>query len=89
MTSAANRSQVKVNLNGEEYNLEDLPKNAQMLLQDLMRMENEMNELQYRLRQMQAARQVYLANLQQVMASENTTDPITGATLTQEADNLA
>jgi hypothetical protein len=80
---------IKVNINGQEYNFEDLPKNAQLLLQDLMRMDTEMNELQYRLRQLQAAKQVYLSSLQQTMSDENKTDPITGAELSQDVGSFA
>lgn len=88
VTSTAS-SKMKVNINGQEHAFEDLPKNAQLLLQDLMRMDNEINELQYRLRQLQAAKQVYLSSLQQTMSAENKTDPITGAESSQDISNIA
>lgn len=61
---------VKVNIDGQEYAMNDLPQNVQVILQDLMRMEQEINELQYRLRQLNAARQAYLSSLQQSMAQQ-------------------
>jgi hypothetical protein len=64
--------QIKVNINGQEYAMSDLPDNVQVILQDLMRMEQEIKDLQYRLRQLNAARQVYLSSLQQSVAEQST-----------------
>ncbi len=74
--------QLKVNINGQEYTMQDLPQNVQVILQDLMRMEQEIKELQYRLRQLNAARQVYLSSLQQSMAQQTTSGAEAGSQTT-------
>jgi len=69
-TAPAPAANVKLNFNNRDYEFAELPRPAQLLLQDMMRMEQQISQLQFELRHLQAARQVYASNLRQTMAQE-------------------
>lgn len=70
MTTTAPPAPVKLNFNNRDYDFSELPKQAQLLLQDMMRLEQQIGQLQFELRHLQAARQVYGTNLRQTMVRE-------------------
>jgi len=73
-TAPAPAANVKLNFNNRDYEFAELPRPAQLLLQDMMRMEQQISQLQFELRHLQAARQVYASNLRQTMAQEEGTE---------------
>jgi hypothetical protein len=47
-------------IDGQDYPVDQLPDGVRMMVGDLLRISQEIQELQYRLRHMQAAQQVYV-----------------------------
>jgi seryl-tRNA synthetase len=71
MTSTvAPQPNLKLNFNDREYDFSELPPNAQLLLQDMMRIDQQINQLQFELRHLQAARRVYGSSLGKAMSEE-------------------
>ena len=69
-SSIAPQSHVKVNFNDREYEFSELPPNAQMILQDMVRLDQQIGQLQFELRHLQAAREVYGRSLGKTMNEE-------------------
>ena len=61
------QANVRLNFNNRDYEFAELPRNAQLLLQDIMRLDQQIGQLQFELRHLQAARHVYGSNLRQAM----------------------
>lgn len=79
MTSTvAPPTNLKLNFNDREYDFSELPRNAQLLLQDMMRIDQQINQLQFELRHLQAARQVYGRSLGKAMTDEQQSEGIEG-----------
>ena len=53
------------NIDGVSYPIDSLPESIAALINDLLRFSQEQNELQYRLRLLQAAQQTYVAVIKQ------------------------
>ena len=53
------------NIDGVTYAIDSLPEGVTALINDLLRCSQEQNELQFRLRQLQAAQQTYVALIKQ------------------------
>jgi hypothetical protein len=71
MTStAAPQLNVRLNFNNRDYEFEELPRTAQALLQDMMQIDKQIGQLQFELRHLQAARQVYGSSLRKTMNEE-------------------
>lgn len=66
-SSSATKANVKVNFNNRDYAFEELPRNTQLLLKDLMRLDEQISQLQFQLRHLQAAHHTYSASLRQAM----------------------
>jgi hypothetical protein len=75
MTSHAEpQANVRLNFNNRDYEFSELPRNAQLLLQDIMRLDQQIGKLQFELRHLQAARQVYGSNLRQAMNDDESAE---------------
>jgi len=73
MTSHAEpQANVRLNFNNRDYEFSELPRNAQLLLQDILRLDQQIGKLQFELRHLQAARQLYGAKLRKTMNEEAT-----------------
>ena len=71
MTSTATApTHLKLNYNDREYPFEELPRTAQLLLQDMVRLDQQISQLQFELRHLQAARQTYGNSLRKAMQDE-------------------
>ena len=71
MTSTATApTHLKLNYNDREYPFEELPRPAQLLLQDMVRLDQQISQLQFELRHLQAARQMYGTTLRKTMQDE-------------------
>ena len=68
---AEQQANIRLNFNNRDFEFSELPRNAQLLLQDLMRLDQQIGQLQFELRHLQAARHVYDSNLRQVMNEED------------------
>jgi len=53
------------NIDGVTYAIDSLPETVTAMINDLLRCSQEQNELQFRLRQLQAAQQTYVALIKQ------------------------
>ena len=72
MTATASApTNLKVNINDRDYDFSELPRTAQLVLQDMMRVDKKINELQFELRHLQAARQLYSSGVRKAMQDEN------------------
>ena len=69
-TTTAPQTTLKLNYKDRDYEFSELPRTAQLLLQDMVRLDQEVSQLQFQLRHLQAARQVYSSNLVKSMSSE-------------------
>lgn len=69
-TSSATQPALKLNFNNRDYEFDELPRTAQMLLQDMMRLDQQIGKLQFELRHLQAAKQVYGSSLRKTMNDE-------------------
>lgn len=58
------------NIDGVSYAIDGLPETVAILINDLLRFNQEQNELQYRLRIIQAAQQSYVAGIKQELAAQ-------------------
>lgn len=73
------------NIDGVSYPMDGLPESVLVLINDLLRFGQEQNELQYRLRTIQAAQQSYVAAIKQeldingVMPLDSSNDQTTEA----------
>lgn len=67
---AEQQANVRLNYNNRDYEFSELPRHAQLLLQDIMRLDQQISELQFELRHLQAARHAYGLNLRQAMNDE-------------------
>lgn len=75
MTSTvAPQTNLRLNFNDREYDFSELPRNAQFLLQDMMRIDQQINQLQFELRHLQTARRVYYSSFGKAMSEELQTD---------------
>jgi hypothetical protein len=68
-------------IDGVSYPIESLPETIAALINDLLRFSQEQNELQFRLRQLQAAQQTYVAVIKQELDAQgvvplDTSDPV-------------
>lgn len=71
MTSTATApTNLKLNYNDREYPFEELPRTAQLLLQDMVRLDQQISQLQFELRHLQAARQMYGNSLRKTMQED-------------------
>ncbi len=66
-TTAAPQANLKVNINDRDYDYSELPQKAQLVLRDMMRIDQRMSELQFELRHLQAARQLYGSGVRQAI----------------------
>jgi hypothetical protein len=66
------QANLRLNFNNRDYEFSELPRNAQLLLQDLMGLDQQISKLQLELRHLQAARQMYGARLRKTMNEEAT-----------------
>ena len=69
-TTTAPQPNLKLNFNDRDYEFSELPRTAQLLLQDMMRLEQQITQLQFELRHLQAAKQTYGASLRKAMREE-------------------
>lgn len=60
----------RLKFNDRDYEFDELPRPAQLLLNDLMRIDQQIGQLQFELRHLQAAKQVYGSSLRRTMAEE-------------------
>ena len=67
---AEQQANIHLNFNNRDYEFSELPRNAQLLLQDIMRLDQQISQLQFELRHLQAARHMYGASLRQAMNDE-------------------
>lgn len=69
---------LRLNYNNRDYEYGDLPRNAQLLLQDIMRLDQQIAQLQFELRHLQAARHVYGSSLGRAINEEESDldDPV-------------
>jgi hypothetical protein len=74
-TTTPQATNLKLNFNNKDYEFSDLPRTAQLLLQDMMQMDQQISKLQYELRHLQAARQVYGSSLRKTMVEEEAEHP--------------
>ena len=58
------------NIDGVSYPIDSLPESIAALINDLLRFSQEQNELQYRLRLLQAAQQTYVAVIKQELEAQ-------------------
>ena len=58
------------NIDGVTYAIDSLPEGVTALINDLLRCSQEQNELQFRLRQLQAAQQTYVALIKQELEAQ-------------------
>lgn len=70
MTTTAPQTNPRVNYNDRDYEFSELPRPAQLLVQDMLRLDQQVHQLEFKLRHLQAARQVYGSNLRQAMSEE-------------------
>lgn len=71
MTSApGTQNHPKLTFHDRDYEFNELPRPAQLLLNDMMRIDQQISQLQFELRHLQAARQVYSASLRKAMDDE-------------------
>ena len=61
------------NIDGVSYAMDGLPETVVVLINDLLRFSQEQNELQYRLRTLQAAQQNYVAAVKQELETHGVT----------------
>ena len=61
------------NIEGVSYAMDGLPETVVVLINDLLRFSQEQNELQYRLRTLQAAQQNYVAAVKQELETHGVT----------------
>ena len=71
-TTAAAQPNVRVNYKDKDYAFAELPRTAQLLLKDMMRLEQQVTQLQFELRHLQAAQQAYSSSLRKTMSAEET-----------------
>jgi hypothetical protein len=69
-TTTAPQPNLKLNFNDRDYEFSELPRTAQILLKDMMRLEQKITEQQTELRYLQAAKHTYGASLRQAMSEE-------------------
>jgi hypothetical protein len=69
-TTTAPQTNLKLNFNNRDYAFAELPRTAQLLLQDMMQLDQQIGRLQFELRHLQAARQVYGNSLRKTMNEE-------------------
>ncbi len=62
---AENLEQPVFNVDGVAYAIADLPESVTILINDLLRFNQEQSELQFRLRTLQAAQQTYVSAIKQ------------------------
>ena len=70
-TTTAPQPNLKLNFNDRDYEFSELPRTAQLLLQDMMRLEQQITQLQFELRHLQAAKQSYGTSLRKAMSEED------------------
>lgn len=69
-TTPTAQPNLKLNYNNRDYEFDELPRTAQLLLQDMMRLDQQIGTLQFELRHLQAAKQVYGSSLRKTMNDE-------------------
>ena len=69
-TTAAPQANLKVNINDRDYDYAELPQKAQLVLRDMMRIDQRISELQFELRHLRAARQLYGSGVRQAIQEE-------------------
>lgn len=69
-SSTASQLHPKLKFNDRDYEFNELPRTAQLLLNDLMRIDQQIGQLQFELRHLQAAKQVYGTSLRKAMDEE-------------------
>lgn len=71
MTSTAvPQTNLKLNFNDRDYEFSELPHNAQLILQDMVRLDQQISQLQFELRHLKAAREVFGISLSKTMRKE-------------------
>lgn len=71
MATTTAPQKLKLNYKDRDYDFAELPRTAQLLLQDMVRLDQQVSELQFELRHLQAAKQIYSSNLAKAMNEEN------------------
>lgn len=61
------------NIDGVTYAMDSLPESVSILINDLLRFNQEQGELQFRLRTIQAAQQTYVAVIKQELETQGVT----------------
>lgn len=69
-TTTEPQTTLKLNYKDRDYDYSELPRRAQLILQDMVRLDQQVNQLQFELRHLQAARQVYSSSLLKSMNDE-------------------
>ena len=69
-TTTAPQPNLKLNFNDRDYEFSELPRTAQLLLQDMMRLDQQITQQQFELRHLQAAKHTYGASLRKAMSEE-------------------
>ena len=78
-TTTAPQTNLKLNYNDRDYEFSELPPTAQVLLQDMMRLDQQVNQLQFELRHLQAAKHTYSASLRKAMNEEANAESSAGS----------
>lgn len=68
---AEQQANVRLNYNNRDYEFSELSRDAQLLLQDIMRLDQQIAQLQFELRHLQAARHLYGSSLRQAMNADD------------------
>ena len=64
------QTSLRLNYTDRDYEFSELPHTAQILLQDMVRLDQQVNQLQFELRHLQAARQMYNSSLLKSMSEQ-------------------
>ena len=67
-----------LNFNNRDYDFSELPRTAQLLLQDMVQIDQQLSKLQFELRSLQAARQSYGIRIRQAMTENQEGNPLDG-----------
>jgi iron uptake system EfeUOB component EfeO/EfeM len=78
MTATTAPQSLKLNYKDRDYDISELPRTAQLLLQDMVRLDQQISQLQFELRHLQAARQIYSSSLLKSMNEEEASGATAG-----------
>ena len=88
-TTTAQQTNLKLNFNDRDYDFSELPRTAQILLQDLMLLEQKIAKEQAELRYLQAARHTYSTSLRKAMSEEQAAEFSAGSNGDSADENVS